>query len=117
MKLKFVLTGIVAFMVGGFAQAQDGWNWPSDTQKEAKAREYNAAYVDYMNSEQFVEATKPLNWLLNNAPDLNESIYINGVKVYNGAAGKVSDANQQKVYQDSVITVFDLSIKILLVSE
>jgi hypothetical protein len=33
MKLKFVLAGIVTFMVVGFAQAQDGWNWPSDEEK------------------------------------------------------------------------------------
>lgn len=108
MKLKFVLAGIVTFMVVGFAQAQDGWNWPSDEEKEKTAREYNAAYVDYMNSDQFVEATKPLSWLLANAPDLNESIYINGVKVYHGAVGAVSDEAQKRVYQDSVITVFDL---------
>ncbi|MFD2035103.1 hypothetical protein ACFSKL_09890 [Belliella marina] len=108
MKLKFVLTGVVAFMVAGLVQAQDGWNWPSDEQMEKKAREYNASYVDYMNSEQFVEATKPLNWLLVNAPDLNESLYINGVKVYHGAADKVSDEAQKVVYQDSVLTVYDL---------
>lgn len=108
MKLKFVLAGIVTFMVLGFAQAQDGWNWPSDEAKEKTAREYNAAYVDYMNSDQFVEATKPLSWLLVNAPDLNESIYINGVKVYHGAAGAVSDEAQKRIYQDSVIAVFDL---------
>ncbi|SIS63152.1 tetratricopeptide repeat protein [Belliella pelovolcani] len=108
MKLKFVLAGLVTFMVAGFAQAQDGWNWPSDEKMEAKAREYNAAYVDYMKAEQFVEATKPLNWLLVNVPDLNESIYINGVTVYNGAQNAVSEATQKRVYQDSVLLIYDL---------
>jgi hypothetical protein len=28
-----------------------------------------------MKSEQFVEATKPLHWLLVNTPNLNESLY------------------------------------------
>ena len=107
MKVKNVLTGLLTLLVAGFAQAQD-WNWPSEPEKEAKAREYNAAYVDYMKSEQFVEATKPLNWLLVNVPNLNESIYINGVTVYNGAATKTSDAAKKKVYQDSVITIFEL---------
>lgn len=107
MKVKNVLTGLLTLLVAGFAQAQD-WNWPSEPEKEAKAREYNAAYVDYMKSEQFVEATKPLNWLLVNVPNLNESIYINGVTVYNGAATKTSDAAQKRVYQDSVMTVYDL---------
>ncbi|MCH7397899.1 hypothetical protein MM236_07860 [Belliella sp. DSM 107340] len=107
MKLKFVLTGIVAFMVAGLAQAQV-FNWPSDAELEAKAREYNAAYVDYMNSEQFVEATKPLNWLLVNVPDLNESLYINGVKVYHSAAAATTDDAKKSIYKDSVLTVYDL---------
>lgn len=107
MKVKNVLAGLLTLVVAGYAQAQD-WNWPSDEKMEAKAREYNAAYVDYMKSEQFVEATKPLHWLLVNAPDLNESIYINGVTIYNGAAVGVSDAAQKRVYQDSVMKVYDL---------
>jgi tetratricopeptide (TPR) repeat protein len=108
MKVKNVLAGLLTLVVAGFAQAQDGWKWPSDEKTEAKAREYNAAYVDYMKSEQFVEATKPLYWLLVNAPDLNESIYINGVTIYNGAAAGASDAAQKRVYQDSVMKIYDL---------
>jgi len=108
MKAKFVLAGLLFWVAGGLVQAQDGCNWPSDPAKEAKARELNAAYVDYMKSEQFVEATKGLNWLLVNVPDLNESIYINGATVYNGASTQVTDEAQKRVYQDSVMTVYDL---------
>lgn len=108
MKVKYALVGLLTLVIAGMAQAQDGWNWPSDDALEAKAREYNAAYVDYMKSEQFVEATKPLHWLYVNAPNLNESIYINGITVYNGAAGKAADEAKKKAYQDSVITVFEM---------
>jgi tetratricopeptide (TPR) repeat protein len=108
MKVKNVLAGLLTLATLGLAQAQDGWNWPSDPSEEAKARELNAAYVDYMKSEQFVEATKPLSWLLTNTPDLNESIYINGVTIYNGAANSASEAAQKRAYQDSVMTVYDL---------
>jgi tetratricopeptide (TPR) repeat protein len=108
MKAKFVLAGLLFWVAGGLVQAQDGWNWPSDPAKEAKARELNAAYVDYMKSEQFVEATKGLNWLLTNVPNLNESIYINGVTVYDGAVKATTDEAQKRVYQDSVMTIFDL---------
>lgn len=107
MKVKNVLAGLLTLAVVGLAQAQDGWNWPSDPSQEAKARELNAAYVDYMKSEQFVEATKPLHWLLTNVPGLNESIYINGITVYDGASKTVSDDAQKRVYQDSVMTIFD----------
>ncbi|EIM74769.1 hypothetical protein A3SI_15086 [Nitritalea halalkaliphila LW7] len=97
----------MAFAIAGAAQAQV-FNWPEDEQMEAKAREYNAAYVDYMKSEQFVEATKPLHWLLVNVPNLNESIYINGVNVYKGAADQATDAAKKREYQDSVMTVYNL---------
>lgn len=107
MKVKSVLVGLLTIVTVGFAQAQE-WNWPADEAEEAKARELNAAYTDYMKSEQFIEATEGLHWLLTNVPELNESIYINGVTIYNGAANATTDAAQKRVYQDSVMTIYDL---------
>ncbi len=107
MKLKATLLSLSALLLAGMVQAQDVWNWPADPAQEAKARELNAAYVDYMKSDQFVSATKPLNWLLVNVPKLNESIYINGVAIYDGAAKEVTDAAKKAVYQDSVIALYD----------
>ena len=106
MKIKSTFLALGALLLAGFAQAQD-WNWPADPAQEAKARELNAAYTDYMKSEQFVEATKPLNWLLVNVPELNESLYINGVNVYKGAADKTEDAAQKAIYQDSVMLIYE----------
>lgn len=107
MKIKSTLLVFGALLLAGFAHAQEGWNWPADPAQEAKAREFNAAYFDYMKAEQFVEATKPLNWLLVNVPNLNESIYIQGVTVYKGAADKTTDAAQKRVYQDSVMAIYN----------
>jgi len=107
MNIKSTLLGLTALLLAVTVQAQDGWNWPAGADQEAKAREFNAAYTDYMNSEQFVEATGPLYWLFVNAPDLNESIYINGVTIYKGAADQVADEAKKKVYQDSVITIYE----------
>jgi len=107
MKIKSTLLGLSALLLAGMVQAQDGWNWPSDEAKEAKARELNAAYVDYMKADQFVEATKPLHWLVVNVPNLYESIYINGTKVYDGAAEAVSDPAKKRAYQDSVMLIYD----------
>ncbi len=107
MKIKSTLLVFGALLLAGVAHAQEGWNWPADPAQEAKAQEYNAAYFDYMKAEQFVEATKPLNWLLVNVPNLNESIYIQGVTVYKGAADKTADAAQKRVYQDSVMAIYN----------
>ncbi len=106
MKIKSTLLTLSALLLAGMAQAQDGWKWPADAAQEAKARELNAAYTDYMKSEQFVDASKPLYWLLVNTPELNESLYINGVTIYKGAADATTDAAQKAVYQDSVITIY-----------
>jgi tetratricopeptide (TPR) repeat protein len=106
MKIKSILLVFGAMLLAGVAQAQI-WNWPTDPALEAKARELNAAYTDYMKSEQFVEATKPLHWLLVNTPNLNESLYINGVTIYKGAADKTADAAQKVVYQDSVMAIYN----------
>ena len=107
MKIKSTLLVFGALLFTGLVKAQDGWNWPEDPAQQAKARELNAAYTDYMKSEQFVEATAPLNWLLINVPTLNESLYINGVNVYKGAADKAEDAAQKLAYQDSVMTIYE----------
>jgi tetratricopeptide (TPR) repeat protein len=60
-----------------------------------------------MKADQFIEATGPLNWLLVNVPELNESIYINGVTIYKGAADATADEAQKRVYQDSVMAIYD----------
>lgn len=111
MKIKGGLIACLSFLMVGMTQAQDGWNWPSDPQMEAKAREINAAYTDYKRSEEFLKAKDGLHWLLVNVPELNESIYINGVDIYAGAAKQVTDAKQQRVFQDSVMTVYELRDK------
>lgn len=107
MKIKSTLLGLSALLLAGMVQAQDGWNFPSDPAKEAKARELNAAYTDYMQSEQYVEATKPLHWLLVNVPELNESLYINGTKIYDAASKATTGEVQKRVYQDSVIILYE----------
>src|SRR5690606_38710130 len=108
MKMKIAnLVGLMSFAIIGLAQAQDNWKWPSDAQAENVARANNAAYNDYLKAEEYTNATKPLHWLLVNAPDLNEALYINGVKVYAGAADAATDEAQKEVYQDSVMLLYD----------
>tara|TARA_R110002072_G_scaffold216077_1_gene373403 strand:+ start:367942 stop:369249 length:1308 start_codon:yes stop_codon:yes gene_type:complete len=107
MNIKSTILGLSALLLAGMVQAQDGWNFPTDPAKEAKARELNAAYTDYMQSEQYVEATKPLHWLLVNVPELNESLYINGTKIYDAASKATTDEAQTRIYQDSVIVLYE----------
>jgi tetratricopeptide (TPR) repeat protein len=90
-----------------FAQTP-GWNWPEDRQT---AEEKNVIYTDMMKLGHYKEAVPALSWLLTNAPDLNESIYINGAKIYENLVESEKDEAKKKDYMDSTILMYDLRIK------
>jgi len=90
-----------------FAQTP-GWNWPEDRQT---AEEKNVIYTDMMKLGNYKASVPALSWLLINAPDLNESIYINGAKIYENLAESEKDEVKRKVFMDSTIIMYDLRIK------
>lgn len=106
MKTKIFFTGLLGILFFSTANAQ--WNWPDD---KATAEEKNALYTDNFKQGNYRAAADHLIWLLVNAPNLNKSIYINGVKIYNGMAGEAADNAQKIVFQDSVLLLYDLRIK------
>lgn len=106
MKAKFFFIGLFATLVFGTANAQ--WNWPDDREK---AEEKNALYTDNFKQGNYRRAADHLSWLLNKAPDLNKSIYINGVRIYDGLASEEADEAKKVVFQDSVLLLYDLRIK------
>jgi tetratricopeptide (TPR) repeat protein len=100
-----LLIGLQATMLG-----QDGWNWPEDPDKKSTAMEKNALYSDMLTAEKYEAAKPPLDWLLRETPDLNPSIYIQGVKVYENLA-ETTTGQKQKDMQDSVVLLYDLRMK------
>lgn len=110
MKLLTKHVMCLAFLVSmsTLAVAQPGWNWGDSVDK---AKEKNALYTDYLRMENFEAAEKPLSWLLKNTPDLNESIYINGAKIYEGLAESTSDKAKTTQYQERALEMYDLRIK------
>ena len=106
MKAKILFVGLIATLCFNVANAQ--WNWPDDRET---AEEKNALYTDNFKQGNYRVAANHLQWLLVNAPNLNKSIYINGVKIYDGLASEESDAAQKVVFQDSVLTLYDLRIQ------
>ena len=110
MKSKSLSLIILLFVSMGLnAQVNTpGWNWPEDRQT---AEEKNVLYTDQMKLGNYKQATKPLHWLMVNAPDLNKSIYINGAKIYESLAESEQDPELQEIYQDSCLLMYDLRIK------
>ncbi|EMR02423.1 hypothetical protein ADICEAN_02466 [Cesiribacter andamanensis AMV16] len=117
--MKNALLGMALF-IGAFgvanaqqAAAQQGnpmteWNWGDN---KPKAQEKNALYNDSYKMGQHREAANALHWLLVNTPNLNPAIYINGVEIYDELANSAQDKAKKVVYQDSVLTLFDLRQK------
>lgn len=107
---RILITLAIALAAQIGVQAQDGWNWPEDPDKKSLAIEKNALYSDMITAENYEAAKKPLDWLLKETPDLNSSIYIQGVKVYENLAMSTT-GERQKNLQDSTVLLYDLRMK------
>ena len=94
----------VSMPMWGFPQGNGQWIWPED---RTTAVEKHVMYTDYMKTGQYKDAIAPLEWLLTNAPSLNVSLYIHGVKIYSELAKKEVDEGQRNAYVDRIIALFD----------
>lgn len=104
MNVKFLGCIIILLSTVAVGNAQPGWNWPED---KAKAEEKNVMYSDFQRAGQFKQAAEHLQWLLDNAPDLNESIYINGIKIYEELAETESEPSAKRAYEDKCLMLYD----------
>jgi tetratricopeptide (TPR) repeat protein len=84
------------------------WNWPEN---RAMAEEKNVLYTDAIKMGDFKSAVSPLQWLINEAPDLNSSLYKNGAKIYDNLAKVEKDPSKKGVYIDSLMLMYDMRMK------
>ena len=100
---------ILIFLSAAGAQAQcTEWKWPED---KATAEEKNVLYTDALRSDNFKAAAEPFRWLLQQAPDLNTSLYINGVKIYQGLIENEKDAARKTELIDSLMMLYDMRMQ------
>lgn len=108
--LKYYGLILGVFMVS-LATAQPGWKWPQDPEQEKMAKEKQAYYKMQMQLENYPLAFTTLNWLYENAPDLNESIYIDGAKILdNILEGKIAEPRKSTL-EDSMLWTYDARIQ------
>ncbi len=91
----------------GYSQCKE-WNWPTD---KKTAEEKVALLQDAMTNKRYRQASKPLRWLIENAPQLNTSIYIYGATIYDELASREKTASLKKKYTDSLMLMYDLRIQ------
>lgn len=100
---------LALFLVFSYAaHAQGGWNWPED---KATAQEKVVLYTDAKKQKNYEAAVPPLQWLHENAPDLNSSIYVNGADIYEELALKTEDPAQKEEYMNKVLAMYDKRIE------
>lgn len=110
MKTITKIVGVTMFLSFAFdIQAQSEWNWGDQVDV---AKEKNVLYTDAKKAKNYLAALEPLNWLLENTPDLNPSIYINGVDIYEELAKKETDASKQEEYIQKGLGLFDKRMEV-----
>ncbi len=105
---KLLIGSFLSLVIFSSASAQNGWNWGEQVDI---AKERNAMYTDAFKAKNYAVALEPLNWLLENTPDLNPSIYINGVKVYEGLAKQETDPAKKEEYIQTGLDLHDKRIQ------
>ncbi len=93
----------------GILNAQDNWIWPEDSTMAIRNIAY---YTDRMRTKDYQGATEYLEWLLVNAPNINKSIYINGVKIYDFLANETNDKKLKQTYLKKKLSLYDQRLKI-----
>jgi len=107
--MKNFLTALLLVTVSSTLVAQSVWNWPEDNRP--KAEEKNVLYSDAVKMGDYKGAIPSLQWLINAAPDLNASLYIDGAKIYDRLAKVEKDAGKKTVYIDSLLWMYDMRMK------
>lgn len=104
---RIILLTFVLITVSLSAQEFD-WNWGKDRGKtESHYNELRNAYYD----EKYEDAIEPMQWLFENTPNLNPSLYSYSIDVYDGLANESEDPQQKMSYQDSVLNIYDRQIQ------
>lgn len=117
-KMKTILqSGLLSLLivlsaaVSALAQCGTDYLWPTDGALKAKAEEAFVRLKDSKTNGNFKESVPNLQWLINNVPQLNKTLYIYGADVYDGLAKKETNAAKKAQYADSLLLIYDLRLK------
>lgn len=107
--VKSLMTTLAFVAVATIASAQcKEYKWPED---KKKAEECLAIWGDALKGGSLPHAVPAIQWMINNAPQWNSKVYIDGVTIYDKLAETETDPAKKKVKVDSLLLLFDLRIK------
>ena len=96
-------------LISSDALSQDNFKWGK---KEKLARGHWMNTTRLVNEGDYLEAYEPISWLLNNAPELSESLYKVAPKAYLAKLDETKDAKKAKGLQDTILFVYDEYIRL-----
>ena len=84
-------------------ETDDGWCWGTDP---GVAKEKQALLQDNVENKSYAEAEAPLEWILENIPGMNLSIYQHAATIYFGLYKSSTDKAKKKEYIEKLIAVY-----------
>ena len=107
-RVLLVTLALIGYAVSAIGQSATDWNWPED---KATAEEKYVLYKDALKQDNYQAAKKPHKWLMENVPNLHNSLYIDGAKIYEGLAEVEKDRQRKIQLQDSALLMYDKRIE------
>lgn len=104
--ILFILALVVPF--AGLAQSLQ---LPADQDSAKLALEKFTLFSDNFSSGSFSDAIEPLEWILKHAPGITESVYINGIKMYESFVKEERDPVAKRVLQEKIMGMYDQRIR------
>lgn len=105
---KIIVSTFLMLALVFVSNAQSGWNWGDQVDV---AKEKNVLYNDAQKAKNYAGSLEPLNWLLENTPDLNVAIYQNGIKIYEALAKAEQDPVKKEEYIQVALNLHDKRVE------
>jgi len=104
--MKFLLSILSFLLLNNLSiQGQNTWNWLKSDPEKSKV--FHVYFVDNWERKNYHESAKYLEWLLDSVPDLNKSLYIRGLEVYEALEKTAADSITQIYFQDQIFKLLD----------
>jgi hypothetical protein len=108
MRHLFILLLFLPVANTGWSQSGCKNNWPAD---KAKAEEQLKIYSAALKQGNYRAAVPGIRWFLENAPNWNTRLYVDGAEVYNKLAASEKNIAKKQVLIDSLLWLYDERIK------
>ncbi len=109
MKSKQVVLVLASLIVSMGAMAQcTEYKWPQD---QAKAEKLVDGFKAAIKDQNYKAATGGIQWMLANAPQWHNDLYVAAIETYDKLAGQELDPGTKQGYVDSLMIIYDMRIK------